>query len=143
MLNANKIRTLIKEKGLSQGDLAHQLGVSDSAMSDWLNNKTKSVKFHHVAKMGEILETPPHELIAIEQINSYQNTTSISKQNHHINDTKTEYKFRKNISVTKLMALISVLKSILKDAEQDNKQFHIETVSKIVELLELEIEGSE
>lgn len=55
------IRTLRREKGLSQLELAEQLGINQSAVAQWENGKT-TPSFKRLKKLAEALECSVDDL---------------------------------------------------------------------------------
>lgn len=58
-----RIRSLRKQKGLTQEELASRLGLQKSAVAKYENGRVTNIKRATLFKMAEILEVSPGELM--------------------------------------------------------------------------------
>lgn len=58
----NSIARLIREKGLTQDDVAKQIGVTRQAVQQWASGKT--LRQENLSKLAEILDTSIDQLLA-------------------------------------------------------------------------------
>lgn len=55
MIFSERLKTLRKEKKLTQKELAEQIGIKRNSYSDWENNKT-SPSFENLVKLADLFE---------------------------------------------------------------------------------------
>ena len=51
-----------KELGLTQGDLARAVGISQAAVSQWENGETKNLRVDHLFAIADVLQVHPRWL---------------------------------------------------------------------------------
>jgi len=59
----DRIRQLRQARGMSQSQLAEQLGVTTGAVSQWESGATENIKLKTFLELCEILVTNPHYLV--------------------------------------------------------------------------------
>ena len=57
------IREIRQKQGMSQNKLAKSVGISQSALSDIENGKTKNPRFSTVMKIADVLKVPVEKLM--------------------------------------------------------------------------------
>lgn len=55
MIFSDRLKTLRKEKKLTQKELAEQIGIKQNSYSDWENGKTEP-SFENLIKLADLLE---------------------------------------------------------------------------------------
>ena len=95
MSTLEKILYTLKLRGISDSELARQIGLSRSTVTDWKNGKTSSYK-KHIGKIAEVLQISPEWLLDDELGCEHLNTNYF---NEMINSLSIEL----NTSVDTLM----------------------------------------
>jgi hypothetical protein len=70
MTTGTKIKMLREKKRLSQEELAHAIGVTQTTIGNWESGK--SIKHEYISKLAETLDTPIDYLLTTQPIVSSQ-----------------------------------------------------------------------
>ena len=62
MLFKDQLKTIRKQKGLQQQELAEKMGVSTATVSDWEHGRKKP-RYTNLAKLANVLGTDPLEMV--------------------------------------------------------------------------------
>jgi transcriptional regulator with XRE-family HTH domain len=67
MTTGTKLKLLREKKWISQEELAHRVGVTQTSIGNWEHGK--SIKHEYIAKLAEALEVPTEYLLNTNQNN--------------------------------------------------------------------------
>ena len=70
MTVGERIRHIRKEKGLTQGDLAKRLGVSQAMITQYENHQREPKKFDTIKKIAAALEVMPEDILGKDLVNT-------------------------------------------------------------------------
>jgi transcriptional regulator with XRE-family HTH domain len=74
-----RIRQLRKEKGLTQGDLAKKLGVSQAMITQYENHQREPKKFETIKKISAALDVSPEDILGKDLVNTMRDEERTEK----------------------------------------------------------------
>lgn len=79
MTTGTKLKLLREKKRLSQEELAHTVGVTQTTIGNW--EQGKSIKHEFISKLAEALEVPTDYLLVVN-LNNIKETLTSEKENN-------------------------------------------------------------
>jgi transcriptional regulator with XRE-family HTH domain len=86
---ANKLRDLLKNKGLTQGDLASRVGCSQPAISQMLTRKCRPQR-QTILKLAAALDVHPRELWPDLEVTDILDTVAAVQQTQEMSEAEAE-----------------------------------------------------
>ena len=83
MTVGERIKQIRKEKGLTQGDLAKRLGVSQAMITQYENHQREPKKFDTVKKIAAALEVAPEDILGKDLVNTMLDEERLDKTVDH------------------------------------------------------------
>ena len=120
MIISERIFKILKEKNMSQGSFAKQVGLASSTVSDWKTKKTNP-SADKIMDICVVLEVTPEQLL-----------TGKGVDEDYIEDKKENTKKKTSITKEDLCIIESV--HSLKDAQRKRLMKYIETLKQLEEL---------